>query len=196
MPDVDEQTLVAQAQSDPQAFATLYDRYLDRIYAYAYRQTNDETLAKDITSATFEKALRHIRRFEWQGVRFGAWLYRIARNEIAQYYRRRRFLVPWLGQRGARAQVQERTPETAVQSSERQRQLRAALARLSAKDREIVRLRFFEGLSSGEVAEILACSRQTVYLRLHRALKRLRQQLDLLQMTEEASINLHAHHDE
>jgi RNA polymerase sigma-70 factor (ECF subfamily) len=196
MPDIDEQALVARAQSDPQAFAALYDRYLERIYAYAYRQTNNEALAQDITSATFEKALRHIRRFEWQGVRFGAWLYGIARNEIAQHYRRRRFLVPWLGQRDTRGQAVERRPETAVQASQRQRQLQAALARLSAKDQEIVRLRFFEGLSSADVAQLLDCSRQTVYLRLHRALKRLRQQLDLMQITEEASIDLHAHHDE
>jgi RNA polymerase sigma-70 factor, ECF subfamily len=181
MTDLDEQTLVEQAQSDPRAFAALYDRYIGRIYTYAYRQTADETLAQDVTSATFEKALRHIRRYRWQGTGFCAWLYRIARNEIAQHHRRQRFLRPlfewWATER--------RATETAVQTRERHHQLHTALAELSARDREIVSLRYFEALSSEEVAEVLGCSTQVVYVRLHRALQRLRQHLDRVEMAGE-----------
>jgi RNA polymerase sigma-70 factor (ECF subfamily) len=72
-----------------------------------------------------------------------------------------------------------RGAETAVAQREQQSQLHTALAQLSAKDRDIISLRYFEDLSSEEVAEILGCSRQNVYLRLHRALGRLRQQLEV-----------------
>ncbi|GIK55769.1 MAG: hypothetical protein HND44_03030 [Chloroflexi bacterium] len=62
-----DQTLIEQAKHDPQAFARLYDRYVDRIYRYAYRQTGDEALAQDVTAVTFERALRHIQRYQWRG---------------------------------------------------------------------------------------------------------------------------------
>ena len=175
MPEIDEQRLVEQAQSEAQAFATLYDHYVARIFKYVYRQVLDEAVAEDITAVTFEKALRHIRRYEVQGSSFGAWLYRIAHNELMSHYRRQKFLLPlkWLGW------TEGRSAETAVVQREQQSYLHAALAQLSAKDRDIISLRYFEELSSEEVAEILGCSRQNVYLRLHRALGRLRQQLEV-----------------
>jgi RNA polymerase sigma-70 factor (ECF subfamily) len=172
--DNDEQRLVEQACQESQAFGALYDRYVDRIYAYAARQSNgDATLAQDVTAATFEKALRHIQRYRWQGVSFCAWLYRIARNELAQYHRRQRFLAPLLAWQANEARV-----EKAVQANEQRDELHEALARLPAKDREVITLRFFEELASAEVAEVLNCSTAQVYVRLHRALGRLRQELE------------------
>jgi RNA polymerase sigma factor (sigma-70 family) len=105
---------------------------------------------------------------------FSAWLYRIAHNELMSYYRRQKFLSPlkWLGQ------TEGRGTETAVAQREQYSQLRQALHQLSAKDRDIIYLRYFEELASEEVAAILGCSTQNVYLRLHRALKRLQQQLE------------------
>jgi len=173
MTDVDEKALVEQAKRDPQAFGALYDRYVERIYAFAYRRTQDEAAAEDMTSVTFEKALRHIRSYRWQGVSFGAWLYRIARNEVVQHHRRRRFTLPLL-----QWHVSETNVEASVQTSEQRDAVQAAFARLSEGDQEVLTLRFFEELSSAEVAEVLGCSVQNVYLRLHRALGRLRKQLE------------------
>lgn len=174
MPDSNERKLVEQAQSEPQAFAVLYDRYVARIFKYVQRQVQDEMVAQDVTAVTFEKALRHIRRYETQGSSFSAWLYRIAHNELMSYYRRQKFLSPlkWLGQ------TEGRGTEKSVAQREEHNQLHQALAQLSAKDRAIIHLRYFEELNSEEVAEILGCSTQNVYLRLHRALKRLQQQLE------------------
>jgi len=178
-----DQFLIEQAKSDPQAFARLYDQYVDRIYRYAYRQTRDEVAAQDITAVTFERALRHIRRFEWRGQSVLAWLYRIARNEAISLQRRRKWLTPWqLGR-----QTETRATETAVLHHQRYETLHLALARLSAKDREIISLRFFEELSGEEVAEILGCSPNTIYVRLHRALKRLESQLEAMGMTNEVN---------
>ena len=170
-----EERLVEQARNEPQAFAVLYDHYVARIFKYVYRQVLDEAVAQDVTAVTFEKALRHIRRYEVQSSSFGAWLYRIAHNELMSHFRRQRFLAPlqWLGWSEGRG------AETAVAQREQQSQLHTALAQLSAKDRDIIHLRYFEELSSEEVAQILDCSLQNVYLRLHRALARLRQQLEM-----------------
>lgn len=168
-----EQILIEEAQTNPQAFAALYDHYVTRIFKYVQRQVPDEATAQDLTATTFEKALRHIRRYQVQGSSFGAWLYRIAHNELMSYYRRQKFLSPlkWLGK------TEGRKPETAVAQREEHSQLHQALAQLSANDRDIIHLRYFEELNSEEVAEILDCSTQNVYVRLHRALQRLQQQL-------------------
>ena len=173
MTQTEEERLVEQAKQDPQAFGRLYDRYVDKIYVYVYRQVNDDALAQDITAAAFEKALRGLPRFRWRGVSFAAWLYRIARNEMIQRLRRERFLAPLRGWLLSSANV-EKTAETRQQQTE----LQQALRRLPDKDREIIALRFYEELSSVETAEVLGCSTANVYVRLHRALTRLRQELE------------------
>lgn len=178
----DEAALVESAKRDPAAFGALYDRYVDRIYGYAYREIRDVAKAQDVTAATFEKALRHIRRFHWRDIGFAPWLYRIARNEIAQQYRREaRIRSPGEEDQEAlagNAPGREPRPiESAVLSAERDQGLQEALGRLGEADREILTLRFMEQLPTEEVAQILQCSRNNVYVRLHRALGRLRDQL-------------------
>ena len=169
-----DKLLVEQARHDPAAFGTLYDRYVDRIFSYAVRLMQDEAAAQDVTAVTFEKALRHLQRYEWQGKSFAAWLYRIARNEAMSRLRRQKWLSlqQWFGQ------TELRVTETAVQNRQTNQAVHHALARLRPKDRDIIVLRYLEELSSEAVAEILACSTDNVYLRLHRALARLRAELD------------------
>jgi RNA polymerase sigma-70 factor, ECF subfamily len=173
MSPTEEQRLIEQARQEPQAFGPLYDRYVAQIYNFAYRLSGDEAQAQDITAVTFEKALRNLRQYQWQGVAFVAWLYRIARNEFIQQQRRRRWLAPLQGWLISAANV-----EQTAQANEQRDALRQALQRLPDSDRELIVLRFFEELSSSEVAEILACSTANVYVKLHRALARLRQELE------------------
>ncbi|MBK8906240.1 MAG: sigma-70 family RNA polymerase sigma factor [Anaerolineaceae bacterium] len=169
-----EQQLVEQARQDPAAFGALYDRYVDRIFAYTARLLRDEAAAQDVTAVTFEKALKHIRRYEWRGHSFAPWLYRIARNEAMSKLRRQKWLSPksWFGSTELRA------TETAVQTRQTHQAIHRALARLRPKDRDIIVLRYLEELSSEDVADILACSPDNVYVRLHRALARLRTELE------------------
>ena len=177
-----DKTLVEEAKTDSQAFGVLYDQYIDKIYGYVLRQTQDGATAEDITAVTFEKALRHIQKYEWRDKSFAAWLYRIAHNEIIQHHRKRRFLVPFQAtQNGRYHQTNGRTPETAVLHQQRNQTLHQAIDQLSNKDKEVVTLRYFTELSNDEIAEVLGCSTSNVYLRLHRALKRLRQKIDKLE---------------
>jgi RNA polymerase sigma-70 factor, ECF subfamily len=171
-----EEELVAAAQEDRQAFIILYERYIDRIFRYAIHVLNDEDQAKDITATTFEKALRGISNYRYQGISFGAWLYRIARNEILQHNRRKRlraFLHPRL-----RSEVDV---EGQVFNGLQEQQLKTAISRLSKGDRDIISLRFLEQLSTSQVSEILNCSSGTTYVRLHRALARLKLEYEKLE---------------
>ena len=178
----DESKLVERAKHDPAAFGVLYDRHVARIYSFVMREVGNLDQAQDVTAATFEKALRNIHRFELREMGIAPWLYRIARNEIAQLRRRDgrfRPLNPEEEEGATSALLADRTNErrpleASFAAGERDRSLYAALAQLDDADRELLTLRFIEQLPTNEVAQILDCSCDNVYVRLHRALKRLR----------------------
>ena len=73
-----ERRLVEASQRQPRRFAKLYERYFDRVYAFALVRTGDRTAAEDVTAETFRLALQNLPRFQWRGVPFSAWLFRIA----------------------------------------------------------------------------------------------------------------------
>jgi RNA polymerase sigma-70 factor, ECF subfamily len=179
----EDKILIEQAKRDSAAFGRLYTQFVDRIFRYVYRLTQDEAAAEDLTAVTFEKALRHIQRYEWQGKSILAWLYRIARNETFNYQRK----IKWLRAEQLNEQNRSRQTETAVLDHQQFQEIHLALTCLSTKDREIIHLRFFEALSSEDVAEVLNCSKNNVYLRLHRALKRLQTELSKTGFYEEVS---------
>jgi len=170
----DDESLATAARGDPQAFGVLYDRYVKRIYAYALRRTGNPEAAEEVTSATFEKALRHLRQKGWKSGSFLAWLYRIARNEAVHLYRKGRRQVALQEQADG-----EQDHETILEIDQEKRLLRKAFTRLPANDQEVLNLRFFEGLSSAEAAEVLGWSLPNLYLHVHRALKRLRMELEV-----------------
>src|SRR5207245_342798 len=83
-----EQPLVQSSQRDPRRFAELYDRYFERIYAFALTRTGNRAAAECVTADTFRQAFENLSRFQWRGVPFSAWLFRIAANAAADYYQR------------------------------------------------------------------------------------------------------------
>src|ERR1700680_5265357 len=84
----EERKEILAAQRDRAAFAPLYERYVDQIYAYAYTLTKDKEQAEDVTAATFAKAIEELPRFQWRGGPYSAWLYRGAGNLGSRGYRR------------------------------------------------------------------------------------------------------------
>ena len=181
-----DELLLEQARSNPQAFGKIYDQYVDRIYRYTYRLLMDEAWAQDVTAVTFEKALRHIQSYTWQGKSVLAWLYRIARNEAISQQRKRKWLTPWK----RHISTELRFTETAVLQDQRRQEIQIALLQLPTKDQEIIHLRYFEELSGEEVAEVLGCSPNNAYVRLHRALKKLQTELETMGVAGEISYEL------
>src|SRR5689334_17777350 len=86
--DDPERDLVGAAPADPSRFADLYERHFERIYAFIARRIRDRAETEDLTSEVFHRALINVRRFEWRGTPFAAWLYRIAHNAIADRAKR------------------------------------------------------------------------------------------------------------
>lgn len=175
MPNSDEHLLVEQARDDPQAFAALYNRFVEPVYQYAMRRTSDRALAEDITSATFEKALYHLRRYGWKGNSYLAWLYRIAYQQIIQHHRQNYRFVPLSSDHPANSSV-----EGQVQATMQFEAIKKAYLKLSQEDQEVISLRLMDRLSNTEAAEFFDCSPQNVSVRLYRALNRLRGHLEAL----------------
>lgn len=87
--EADERLLVEAARKDPSRFAELYENHFERVYAYVLRRVGVRQEAEDITSEVFHQALAKIGSFEWRGVPFVAWLFRIAANATADRWRQR-----------------------------------------------------------------------------------------------------------
>jgi uncharacterized glyoxalase superfamily protein PhnB len=81
--EVDEQALIEAARADPARFLDLYDRHFHRVYVYVLRRVRNRTDAEDVTSEVFHRALANLHKYEWRGIPFVAWLYRIAAHELA-----------------------------------------------------------------------------------------------------------------
>jgi RNA polymerase sigma-70 factor (ECF subfamily) len=84
----DERVLVQAAQSDPAKFDALYELHFERVYCFIARRVRDRATAEDVTSEVFHKALANLPSYEWRGVPFSAWLFRIAANAIADQFKR------------------------------------------------------------------------------------------------------------
>ena len=164
--ELDERLLIEAAKRDPARFAALYDLYFDRIYAYVARRAASRDEAEDIVSEVFHKALANLRRFEWRGALFSAWLYRIAANEITDH-------AEWVGRERAIEPPPE--AEEANQEEAHDRAKVFALVReLPADQRKVLELRFAEEKSTREVAEVLQRSEGAIKQLQFRGLENLR----------------------
>ena len=169
----DERALLERAREyDPAALGEIYDRYSVKIYNYIYRRLGDAHLAEDLTADVFVKMLEAIRASVPWRISFSGWLYRIAHNAVIDYLRRHceeRELH--LNERLIAAGD---SPTIALEGKLMQQQLRAAISRLNEDYQQVIILKFIEGLSNAEVAEILGRSEGAVKSLQHRALTSLR----------------------
>ncbi len=164
----------AGASAEQKSWAELYREYLPRILNYIRLRVDGEDLAQDLTAAVFERAVakQHTLR---KRKAFGAWLFRIARNTVAGYYRRRRPTVPleWAGDQP----TGDPSPPEAMMRREEVERLRAVLGTLSEREQEIIRLRFAAGLGNQEIAEIVRLRPGHVAVIVFRALRKLQARL-------------------
>jgi RNA polymerase sigma-70 factor (ECF subfamily) len=177
--------LVARALHDPEAFAALYDIYVDRVHSYAYRRLRSKTEAEDVTAQTFLAALSNFSRFSWRGGGFGAWLFRIARNLCWDCLKRRARTIPY-GADAAGSEVrlaagggvdETRDPEEALLADERLSSLRRLVQELPRAQNEVVLLKYAAGLGNREIAVTTGRSLTAVSSLLNRAREKLREGL-------------------
>lgn len=178
---VDEAALVERAKHlDDAAWQQIYDLYYSRIFGYCYYRVGEPDLAEELTAQVFERAVKHIGRFQSRGGGLGAWLLRIARNLAHDHYRRRKAHPPdpleleedWVSPGS--------DPATTVLHNESHRYLQRALARLTPEQREVILLRFVARLTAREIGAQMGKTTGAVKSLQHRALAALRRELEAL----------------
>lgn len=167
-----ETDLVRRAiKRDPVAFGQLYEAYLDRIYRYVYYRVGSASEAEDLTEQVFLKAWEAIDRYEARGAPFTAWLYRLAHNLVVDQYRGRRSTTPIEDVDESLLDGEDMTG--AVESALEAEEVREAVQRLNPEHRQLIVLRFIEGLSHAEVARIIGKSEGAARVIQFRALQAL-----------------------
>ena len=170
-----ERKLVRKAQRDPKHFGKIYSHYHPRIRVFVLKKVSDDEIADDVTSMVFEKAIKNLSSFQWQGISFGSWLYRIARNTVYDYYRsakrKRTSQLTDTVQEGLSDDV---SLEEDVLHDEQELKLYALIAKLEKKDQYLLYYRYFEGLSIREVSARVELSEANVATRLHRIREKLK----------------------
>jgi RNA polymerase sigma-70 factor (ECF subfamily) len=173
----DESLLIEQAKSDPGAFGLLYENYLQKIYNYVYYRTGNHHDAEDLTAKTFQRAMKHISRYEQRGVPFSAWLYRIAHNVVANWHRdQSRRKVVALDELVLYQRWQQ-SPEGLVEENEEKRELLKAIRRLPADRQQLLILKFVEGMSNEATGQIMGRSEGAIKSLYHRTLLALRKEI-------------------
>lgn len=167
-------------KGDVDAFGQLYDRFHGPVYSYVLHQVGKPADAEDITSTVFLYVLEKIDGFTWRGAGFGAWLFRIARNDVLDYFRRqgsgaREIAFPEdLLERPSGVLVDEQ-----AEAASEERRLLCAIAALSEEQQQVVLLKLILNFSNRQVGEVLDKTEGAVKALTHRALLALRREMEM-----------------
>ncbi len=159
------------SQRDPDAFAALYNAYVERIYKYVYYKVGDPNEAEDLCEQVFLKAWEAIGRYTWYGYPFSSWLYRLAHNLVVDHYRTRREILPLNDTLLIREEPID--PEVALARSLTSGELRQAILRLTTEQRQVICLKFIEGYSNSEIATMMDKKEGAIRALQYRALRSL-----------------------
>ena len=166
-PGADERRLIEAAQHDSRHFAALYESNFERVYAFIARRVGDRHEAEDLTADVFHQALKNIGRFEWRGVPFAAWLYKIAANEIADRAHR-------VARQKTPLDPVDDSKEPCFEEIENRARLFRTVEKLPADQRAVIIMRFAEERSIREIAHQLRRSEGAVKQLQFRGLQNLR----------------------
>jgi RNA polymerase sigma-70 factor (ECF subfamily) len=165
----------ADRETGAEAFERLYRSSRDDVYAYVAGMLRDRAAAEDVTALAFERAYRKRSRFDAGRGSRRAWLFGIARNAALDELRRRKHLTELTAEPAdAEAVSAAEQTETAL----RRATLRRAMETLEPRERELVALKFFAGLSNAEIADVIGVSESNAGTRLHRTIEKLRRACD------------------
>jgi RNA polymerase sigma-70 factor (ECF subfamily) len=161
--------MIEAARKDPSRFAELYENNFERVYAFVARRVHEREEAQDLTSEVFHQALANLARFEWRGVPFAAWLFRIAANAIVDRSKR--------AARERDLPDADDPPEVSLEDVEHRARLFRLVDRLPADQRRVIAMRFAEERTIREIARTLGRSEGAVKQLQFRGLQNLRARL-------------------
>lgn len=167
--------LVKRAKDgDTDAFGSLYTHTYSVIFRFVYGRVGNKTTAEDLTAETYVRALGKLDTFEWRGKDFAAWLTTIARNIVADHYKcsRTRLEVAIANMRDVETPSEETTEDEALLTLDSE-ELHRAITALGSRQKQCITLRFFQGLSVAETAEVLGSREGAIKTLQHRAVRTL-----------------------
>jgi len=169
-----ELQLIKRAQADPNRFAPLYDKYYRMIFLFIYRRADDEDLTSDLTSQVFLKAILNIAKYEFKGVPFSAWLYRIATNEVNQHFRKNSSSRSVSIEDAGLERLKQELPQWNEEDEEKERILMEGIQLLSQEDLQFIEMRFFEDRSFKEIGHIFNITENNAKVKTYRILDKVR----------------------
>lgn len=170
----EEQLWVMQAKSDPTKFEPLYRKYYSPILRYLIQRSDDPEIAHDIASQVFVKAIKNLNQYEFRGVPFGSWLYRIAKSELYQQFREKQAAkTVRMDNLQIPSAVDELFFDTSDAELNRSRLLKA-LQELKQDQLKLIEMRFFEQMSFKEIGEQLGLTENNAKVKTFRAVEKLR----------------------
>lgn len=168
-----EQAVVEAAKKDPAKFAVLYDKYYEQIFRYIYQRVDDKEQAFDATQQVFIKALESLHKYEFRGVPFASWLYRIASSEVNNVYRtqnnQRTVNIDSVGVYG----MMEEMEETKIDQYH-DKIVGIIAEELPEDELQLIEMRFFEKRSFKEIGEILDITENNAKVKTYRILEKLK----------------------
>jgi RNA polymerase sigma-70 factor (ECF subfamily) len=169
---LNEQVLVDEAKKDPARFQALYNKYYERIFLFVWQRMDDKEVAHDVTSQVFLKAMLNLHKYEFKGVPFASWLYRIAKSEVYTVFR----------QQQSQRTVNIETPGLGLMAEEMEEDkygeyigvLKEAVLELEEDDMQFIEMRFFEKRAFKEIADIFGITENNAKVKTYRILERLK----------------------
>lgn len=169
---------VKYAKEDPKGFEPLYNKYYEQIFRYIYQRMDDKETAYDVTSQVFLKALNNIHKYEYRGVPFASWLYRIAKSELYQSFRDKKARRTVNVESMHLFEMIEEWDED--RTLENRSALLGVISNLNEEEIQMVELRFFEKRSFREIGEILEITENNAKVKSHRVVKKMRKLFEKL----------------
>jgi RNA polymerase sigma-70 factor (ECF subfamily) len=175
----DKDVLAHASLGDQEAFGVLYEQNVGRIYNYIYYRTGNQNDAEDLTARVFHRAMRHICNYQDRGLPFSAWLYRIAHNLVANWYRdnSRKKEIPL--DESFEVKHRDDHPESALLKNEDQASLMTLIRTLPQDRQQLLILKFVEHLPNAEIGQIMGRTEGAIKSLYHRTLLALREEADV-----------------
>lgn len=167
-----EQALVEAAKREPAKFASLYDKYYEQIFRYIYQRVDDKEQAFDATQQVFIKALESLHKYEFRGVPFASWLYRIASSEVNNIYRAQKQRTVNIDSVGVYGMMEE-MEETKIDQYH-DKIVEIIGQELPEDELQLIEMRFFEKRSFKEIGEILEITENNAKVKTYRILEKLK----------------------
>ena len=168
---------VQAAQSNPALFRPLYDRYYEPIFRFIFKRTADENVAADVCSQVFLKAMQKLGAYQFKGVPFSAWLYRIASNEVAQHFRNtQKNRVVSVEDHNISNIIDEMNEDGDFETT--RTKMLQAMNDLKEGDLALIELRYFEGRPFKEISEILNITESNAKVKTYRILEKIKKLME------------------